>query len=72
MILGAGLLYMFGITVIAWMQLRWMKMKASIQDYILVTIMYVGVATIGFLLILKVPVPSPSLFIKKWLMFMEM
>ncbi|SFJ58172.1 hypothetical protein SAMN02799624_05089 [Paenibacillus sp. UNC496MF] len=72
MILGSGLLYMFGIIVIAWMQFRWMKMKASIQDYILVTIMYVGVATIGFLLILNVPIPSPSLFIKKWLMFMEM
>lgn len=66
-----GLLYILGIIVIAWMQLHHVKTKANLQDYLFVTMMYAVIATIGFLLILKVWVPSPSFFIRKWLMFAE-
>ncbi|CAI6085555.1 hypothetical protein [Cohnella sp. JJ-181] len=64
-----GLIYALGIGIIATIQLRRMKTKANVQDFLFVTMMYAAIAAIGFLLVLKVPVPSPSLFIRKWMMF---
>lgn len=64
------LLFWIGMAGLAWTQYKIMKQAAKKVDYVVVSFMLVISSVLGLLLIVNVPLQSPSLLLEKWVMFL--
>ncbi|NBD28021.1 hypothetical protein [Paenibacillus glycinis] len=64
-----SLLFLAGISSAAGIQFRYMRHSASPKDVMIVSFLLLGSAVLGFLMIWHVPILSPSVLLRRWLMF---
>lgn len=60
------LLFLPCVAALSWLQFSFMRKKADKKDYVLVSLLMTISVVIGILLILDVPVVSPSAAFRKW------
>ncbi|MBM7564074.1 hypothetical protein JOC55_001006 [Paenibacillus sacheonensis] len=62
-----SLLFLLGFAALLIIQFRYMRHSASKKDLWIASILLLGSAWLGFLIIWHVPILSPSVLLRKWL-----